>query len=74
MSLQDDSNHKVKQIPLSDRIELQYNDVSRRAASIARMIDRAPDGVVNIRIDKSTAEWSVKIEQLTSVQTMRLTQ
>jgi len=68
------NNHKIKRIPAEERFELRYDDVTRRAAAVARMIDRVPDGVVNIRIEKYPSMWSVTIEQLTQVQTMDLTQ
>ena len=68
------NNHKVKQIPVEERLELRYDDVSRRAATIARLIDRMEDGVIQVRIEKYPQKWVVIAEQMSSVQTLDLTQ
>ena len=68
------NNHKVKQIPVEERLELRYDDVSRRAATIARLIDRMEDGVIQVRIEKYPQKWVVIAEQLSCVQTLDLTQ
>ena len=67
-------NHKSKQIPIEHRMELRYNDVSKRAATIARLIDRMEDGVIQLRIEKYPQKWVVVAEQMATVQTLDLTQ
>ena len=69
------SQRKSKQIPVEQTFTLRGDDVSRRAASVARMIDRmGSEGVFTIRIEKHPAKWVVNIEQCMTVQILDLTQ
>ena len=53
----------------------QVTDLSARAISIARAIDRLPPGVYTIELSKfelKAREWEARINRIEQVQTMRV--
>lgn len=70
-----DNQKNTKRMPIEERMVLRYDDVSRRAAAVARLIDRAgAEGLFYVRVEKAPSKWVVSLEQVMTIQELDLTQ
>jgi len=69
------SQRKIKQISVTERYEFDDDNITRRSASIARVIDRmGAEGTFQLRIEKHPKKWVVDVERLLTIQKFDLTQ